>query len=51
MTKYEKQQKTLSPFELEAKKLVDKYADYKKIKKKIFTTKFRICLKLLLRRS
>ncbi|WNM17573.1 IS256 family transposase [Mesomycoplasma ovipneumoniae] len=40
-----KQQKTLSPFELEAKKLVDKYADYKKIKKKIFTTKFRICLK------
>nr|WP_318036332.1 transposase [Mesomycoplasma ovipneumoniae] len=31
-----KQQKTLSPFELEAKKLVDKYADYKKIKKEDF---------------
>ncbi|VEU71154.1 transposase, mutator type [Mesomycoplasma ovipneumoniae] len=31
-----KQQKTLSPFELEAKKLVDKYADYKKLKKEDF---------------
>ncbi|MDW2921806.1 hypothetical protein R7V43_00270 [Mesomycoplasma ovipneumoniae] len=31
-----KQQKTLSPFELEAKKIVDKYADYKKLKKEDF---------------
>ncbi|MFU0909440.1 hypothetical protein [Mesomycoplasma ovipneumoniae] len=32
-----KQKKTLSPFELEAEKLVDKYADYKKLKKRRFS--------------
>ncbi|MDW2912467.1 transposase, partial [Mesomycoplasma ovipneumoniae] len=40
-----KKQKQLSPFELEAKKLVDKYADYKKIKREDFHNEISQALK------
>ncbi len=35
-----KQQKTLSQFESEAKKIVDKYADYKKLKRRFSQRNF-----------
>ncbi|WP_232510537.1 hypothetical protein [Mesomycoplasma dispar] len=37
-----KEQKKLSPFELEAEKIVNKYADYKKLKKEDFHEKAKL---------